>query len=146
MRSVPTTTRLSSRTGRTIRRGSRSPVLNFKLVCRQPQSVRLFITYRTPPGPDGQSVTVRIGSTDIGHAPASAGWMTVEFIVSAESLQPEINYIEIHWPTPDGNLVAQRGQVIEALENAEVIGTSATTLKQPSMGCSYWLTYGPCPA
>jgi hypothetical protein len=100
------------------------PISCFKLVCRQPQSVRLFITYRTPPGPDGQSVTVRIGSTDIGHAPASAGWMTVEFIVPAESLRPEINYIEIHWPAPDGNLVARRGQVIEALENAEVVGTS----------------------
>jgi hypothetical protein len=50
--------------------------------------------------------------------------MTVEFIVPAESLRPEINYIEIHWPAPDGNLVARRGQVIEALENAEVVGTS----------------------
>lgn len=94
----------------------------FKLVCRRPQPVRLFVTYRTPPGAAGRSITARVGGADIGHAPASAKWMTAEFVVPAESLRPGITTIEIHWPAPDGDLLARRGRVIEALENAEVVG------------------------
>lgn len=95
------------------------PISRFKMVCKEPEAVRLRLTCRTRSDSCEGCVAIRIRGRDVGEGSLSRSWTTSAFVIPPELLSPGINILEIHWPAPKWDLPAWKERVAGELETAK---------------------------